>query len=75
MVVLRGAFQAKAEEFADGGLSAIDECTMLFAIGKYYNATENFAKAFRNYRRANELHKQRAEPYDRAGHVVATGRM
>jgi tetratricopeptide (TPR) repeat protein len=69
MTAADAAWVKRAEEFADSGLAAIDECTMRFAIGKYYNDTEDFPKAFRNYQRANELHKQRAEPYDRAGHV------
>jgi Flp pilus assembly protein TadD len=69
MTTADAAWVKKAEQFADGGLSAMGESTMRFAIGKYYNDTEDFAKAFRSYRRANELHKQRAEPYDRAGHV------
>jgi tetratricopeptide (TPR) repeat protein len=64
-----GAWVKQAEEFAESGLPALDECNLRFAIGKYYNDIQNFAKAFRNYERANELQKRRAEPYDREGHV------
>src|SRR5215470_11336424 len=63
------AWVRRAEEFAESGLSAIDESNLRFAIGKYYNDIQDFANAFRNYQRANELHKRRAEPYDRKAHV------
>jgi tetratricopeptide (TPR) repeat protein len=59
----------RAEELADSGLPTIDESTMRFAIGKYYNDVEDFGRAFRSYERANELHKLRAEPYNTEAHV------
>ena len=55
----------RAEEIAAGGLNAIDEATLRFAIGKYYDDVGDFDRAFRSYQRANELNKLRAEPYDR----------
>jgi tetratricopeptide (TPR) repeat protein len=59
----------RAEELVDSGLATIDESTMRFAIGKYYNDVEDFGRAFRSYERANELHKLRAEPYNTEAHV------
>ena len=55
----------RAEEIASGGLASLDEATLRFAIGKYYDDVGNYPQAFRSYQRANELHKLRAEPYDR----------
>lgn len=59
----------RAEEIADGGLNRVDEAMLRFAIGKYYDDVGDFAQAFRSYRRANELHKLCAEPYDRQGYT------
>lgn len=59
----------RAEELAAGGLTPIDEATLRFATGKYYDDVGEFARAFRSYQRANELHRLRALPYDRAGHT------
>jgi tetratricopeptide (TPR) repeat protein len=59
-----GAWLKRAAEIAASGLTPIDESTMLFAIGKYCDDVGDFARAFRSYRRANELHKIRTEPYD-----------
>jgi tetratricopeptide (TPR) repeat protein len=58
-----------AEEIAAGGLSAVDEGALRFAIGKYYDDVGDYARAFRSYQRANELNKLRAAPYDREDRV------
>ncbi|HXY95483.1 MAG TPA: sulfotransferase [Steroidobacteraceae bacterium] len=55
----------RAEEIAAGGLDAVNEATLRFAIGKYYDDVGDFGRAFRNYQRANELNKLRTVPYDR----------
>ena len=55
----------RAEEIAGAGLTTIDESTLRFAIGKHCDDVGDFTRAFRSYQRANELHKQRAAPYDR----------
>jgi tetratricopeptide (TPR) repeat protein len=60
-----GAWLKRAEEIAEHGLTLIDEPTLRFAIGKYCDDVGDFARAFRSYQRANELHRQRASPYDR----------
>lgn len=54
-----------AEEIAAGGISAVDEAALRYAIGKYYDDVGDFGAAFRAYQRANELKKLRAPPYDR----------
>jgi len=58
-----------AEEVADGGLSSTDESTLRFAIGKYYDDVGEYQEAFRSYRRANELQKVRARPYNSEAHA------
>jgi tetratricopeptide (TPR) repeat protein len=62
-----GAWVKRAEEIAASGLTPIDEATLRFAIGKYYDDVADYPRAFRSYQRGNELHKLRAEPYDREG--------
>jgi tetratricopeptide (TPR) repeat protein len=57
----------RAEQVAASGLTPIDESTLRFAIGKYCDDVGDYAQAFRSYRRANELHKMRAEPYNPEG--------
>ena len=54
-----------AEEIAAGGLNAVNEATLRYAIGKYYDDVGDYGRAFRSYQRANELKKPRAPPYDR----------
>ena len=53
----------RAEEIADSGLQSRDEAVVRFAVGKYYDDVGDFARAFRSYQRANELHKLAARPY------------
>jgi len=55
----------RAEEIAAGGLDAVNEATLRYAIGKYYDDVGDYGRAFRAYQRANELKKLRAAPYDR----------
>jgi tetratricopeptide (TPR) repeat protein len=62
-----GAWLKRAEEIAAHGLTLIDESTLRFAIGKYCDDVGDFARAFRSYQRANELHRQRASAYDKEG--------
>lgn len=53
-----------AEACAASGLGFIEEATIRFAIGKYYDDVGDFERAFASYRRANELAKATARPYD-----------
>lgn len=62
------AWLKRAEELAAAGIAPIDESNLRFAIGKYCDDLGDFARAFRNYERANELQKLRAIPYDRSAH-------
>jgi tetratricopeptide (TPR) repeat protein len=57
-----------AEEIASGGLAPHDEANIRYALGKYHDDVGDFARAFRSYRRANELQKMAADPYDRQAH-------
>jgi tetratricopeptide (TPR) repeat protein len=61
------AWLARADEIAHRRLAPLDEADLRYAIGKYYDDIGDFKQAFRNYRRANELQKTAALPYDRSG--------
>jgi tetratricopeptide (TPR) repeat protein len=54
-----------AETVAASGIEAYEEASLRFAIGKYLDDVADFERAFQNYKRANELLKPAAEPYDR----------
>jgi tetratricopeptide (TPR) repeat protein len=59
------AWLKNAEEVAASEIGPLDESELRFAIAKYYDDVEDFERAFQNYKRANELLKSIAEPYDR----------
>jgi tetratricopeptide (TPR) repeat protein len=59
------AWLAQAEESAAKGLAPLDEADVRFALGKYFDDIGDFARAFQNFKRANELQKTAAPPYDR----------
>jgi len=61
-----GAWLKHAEEIVAAGLGPIDEATLRFAMGKYCDDVGDFARAFRNYERANALQRTRSPPYDAA---------
>jgi hypothetical protein len=63
------AWLKRAEEISTNGLAPPDETTLRFAMGKYCDDVGDFARAFRNYQRANELQRMRAQPYDRQSHA------
>jgi tetratricopeptide (TPR) repeat protein len=65
MTSVDSAWLDRAEEIAASGIAPMDESDLRFAIGKYYDDVENFKLAFQNYKRANDLLKSMAEPYDR----------
>jgi len=60
-----GAWLAAAEKMAASGIAPLEEADLRFAIGKYHDDVQDFARAFQNYKRANELQKAIAENYDR----------
>jgi tetratricopeptide (TPR) repeat protein len=66
MTAADGAWLKDAERVATNGLSPLDEADLLFAIGKYCDDTGDVERAFRNYKRANELQKTTADRYDPA---------
>jgi tetratricopeptide (TPR) repeat protein len=59
----------RAEEIAASGLPPLDESTLRFAIGKYYDDVGDFTRAFRNYQRANEMHRTSASTYKPESHA------
>jgi tetratricopeptide (TPR) repeat protein len=54
-----------AQKIAASGVAPLEEAELRFAIGKYWDDIGDFARAFENYRRANELQRTIAEDYDR----------
>lgn len=58
-----------AEEIVASGITPLEEASMRFAIGKYCDDVEDFKRAFRSYKRANELLKVVAENYERGARV------
>jgi tetratricopeptide (TPR) repeat protein len=67
-----GEWLKSAEAVATSAIHPLDEANLRFAIGKYCDDTEDFARAFENFRRANELLRTAASEYDRKGrsHVI-----
>jgi tetratricopeptide (TPR) repeat protein len=59
-----GAWLDRAEEIAAGGISPMEEAGIRFAMGKYCDDVREFERAFKNYKRANELLKTLAERYE-----------
>jgi hypothetical protein len=64
MTAADGAWLKDAEKVAASGLEPREEADLLFAIGKYCDETGDVERAFRSYKRANELQKTTAERYD-----------
>jgi tetratricopeptide (TPR) repeat protein len=48
------------------GVPPLEESKLRYAMGKYFDDLEKFSRAFEQYKRANELQKLVALPYDRA---------
>jgi tetratricopeptide (TPR) repeat protein len=53
------------QELAESGLHPLEEANLRFAMGKYCDDVNDFAQAFRHFKRGNELMKTAAEDYDR----------
>ena len=60
------AWLERAEQISGVGLAPHEEANIRYAIGKYHDDLGDFKSAFHSYRRANELQKMAAEPYDRS---------
>lgn len=57
---------AQALNLAQQALPPQREAPLRFAIGKFYDDTEDFDNAFLHYRRANEIVREAGPPHDRA---------
>jgi tetratricopeptide (TPR) repeat protein len=66
-----GGWLAAAQRLARSRLTPQREMLLRFAMGKYCDDVKDYAQAFRNYRRANELAKLRGPAHDRA-HLTQT---
>ncbi len=56
-------WRERAEQIAASGLAPMEEASLRFAIGKYCDDVGEFERAFKSYRRANELMKTVADDY------------
>src|ERR1700722_3108520 len=54
-----------AEEIATSKIHPLEEANLRFGMGKYCDDVNDFAGAFKNFKRGNELLKTSAEDYDR----------
>jgi tetratricopeptide (TPR) repeat protein len=54
-----------AEMIAESAIHPLEEASLRFAMGKYCDDVGDFAQAFQNFKRGNELLKTAAEDYDR----------
>ncbi len=53
-----------AEKIATSGIDPMDEANLRFAMGKYCDDVNDYAQAFQNFKRGNELLKSAAKDYD-----------
>jgi tetratricopeptide (TPR) repeat protein len=62
-----GEWFKNAEKIATSDVHPLEESNLRFAMGKYFDDVGDFAQAFRNFKRGNELLKAAAADYDRKG--------
>lgn len=60
-----GEWFMRAEAIAANTIHPLEEANLRFAIGKYCDDVNDFARAFENFRRGNELLRTAAQEYDR----------
>ena len=60
-----GEWLKRAQEIAAGVVDPFEEANLRFAMGKFCDDVNEFAQAFQNFKRGNELLKTAAEDYDR----------
>jgi len=60
-----GAWLDGAREVAAAAIAPLDEAELRYAMGKFCDDIGDFKQAFENYKRANDLLKPIAEPYNR----------
>ena len=58
-------FEGVEQALADG-VSVFEEAKLRFALGKYFDDVGKYSRAFEQYKRANELQKGLAAPYNSA---------
>ena len=56
----------ETERLLARGVPPLEQATLRFAMGKYFNDLGDYPRAFGQYKQANELRKLLAAPYDRA---------
>lgn len=54
----------------EAGVPPLEEASLQFALGKYFDDVGEYAPAFRHYQRGNELHRRLAKPYDQAARTA-----
>ncbi len=59
------AWLEQAERLADRSGRPREVAALRYAIGKYHDEVGDYERAFASYRRANEISRQHARPYDR----------
>lgn len=62
-----GEWFRSAEAIATSAIHPLEEANLRFAMGKYCDDINDFARAFENFRRGNELLRTVAPEYDRKG--------
>jgi tetratricopeptide (TPR) repeat protein len=60
-----GEWLKGAEELVGSAIHPMEEANLRFSMGKYWDDVNDFAQAFRNFKRGNELLKTGADDYDR----------
>jgi tetratricopeptide (TPR) repeat protein len=65
MTTADGEWLKGAEDLAKSAIHPMEEANLRFAMGKYCDDVNDFALAFQNFKRGNELLKTAAGDYDR----------
>jgi tetratricopeptide (TPR) repeat protein len=67
-----GEWLKSAQEIATSAIHPMEEASLRFSMGKYCDDVNDYALAFQNFRRGNELSKAAAEGYDakRRSHLI-----
>ena len=67
MTTADGEWFKSAEKIATSNVYPLEEANLRFAMGKYCDDVGEYAQAFQNFKRGNELLKAAAADYDRKG--------
>ena len=65
MTAADGDWLKGAETIASSGIPPVEEADLRFAIGKYCDDNGQFERAFKSFKRGNELLRMSADRYDR----------